>query len=105
MKVICKLPNASESISGVAFKKHGEVMLSEDIGADEAANFAAIPGYEILPDDRDDERGNTHVMTDEEAAAAATDAAKMTADKAAADKKTANDKTAEKPATAVAKKK
>jgi len=49
MKVICKLPNASEFINGVAFKTRGELMLSEDVAPEVAAAFAEIPGYEVLP--------------------------------------------------------
>lgn len=47
-RVICKLPNASEEISGVKFEKHDDGMLSEEIGAEAAARFASIPGYELV---------------------------------------------------------
>lgn len=49
-KVICKLPNASEEISGVKFKAHpdGAGMVSEDISDEQAAHFASIPGYELV---------------------------------------------------------
>lgn len=47
-KVLCTLPNASEEISGVKFVSHANGMLSEDISEEVAADFASIPGYEIV---------------------------------------------------------
>lgn len=47
-KVLCTLPNASELISGVAFVKHANGMLSEDISDEAAAAFLEIPGYELV---------------------------------------------------------
>ena len=47
-KVLCTLPNASEEISGVKFVSHANGMLSEDVTDEVAANFASIPGYEIV---------------------------------------------------------
>ena len=47
-RVICKLPNASGRISGVAFAAHDGAMLSEEIGDEHAAEFCRIPGYELL---------------------------------------------------------
>lgn len=47
-KVLCTLPNASEEISGVKFVSHANGMLSEDISDEVAADFASIPGYEIV---------------------------------------------------------
>lgn len=47
-QVLCKLPNASEEISGVKFSTHAAGMLSEDVSDEVAAGFAAIPGYEIV---------------------------------------------------------
>lgn len=46
-KVLCKLLNASDYISGVKFVTHQDGMLSEEIGADAAAAFLEIPGYEL----------------------------------------------------------
>lgn len=47
-KVLCTLPNASEEISGVKFVAHEKGMLSEDISDEIAADFASIPGYELV---------------------------------------------------------
>lgn len=51
-KVICKLPNASEKISGVNFTQHPDGaefgMVSEEISQDQADVFASIPGYELV---------------------------------------------------------
>lgn len=58
MKVLCKLPNAAEIISGVKFSpvkdEDGKViaMESEDVSDDQAAAFASIPGYELVEDGR-----------------------------------------------------
>lgn len=49
--VLCTLPNASEEISGIAFKatdKPEPGMLAENLSADQAALFKGIPGYSIL---------------------------------------------------------
>jgi hypothetical protein len=45
MQVLCTLKNASESISGVAFRKVDGGMLSEQISAEKAELFLSIPGY------------------------------------------------------------
>ncbi len=45
-KVICKLPNASELISGVKFVSHKDGMISEDISDDVASAFLEVPGFE-----------------------------------------------------------
>lgn len=60
-KVLCTRPNAGTEINGVAFTKHENGMLSEDISAEQAAEFAEIPGYEVVGskpagDDKDAER-------------------------------------------------
>jgi hypothetical protein len=51
-KVICKLPNASEEISGVRFAPHPDGaehgMVSEDISQEQADFFVSIPGYELV---------------------------------------------------------
>lgn len=47
-QVLCTLPNASEEISGVKFVSHAKGMLSEEISDDVAADFASIPGYELV---------------------------------------------------------
>ena len=47
-QVLCKLPNASDLINGVAFESTADGMLSEDVSDDVAAAFAAIPGYSIV---------------------------------------------------------
>lgn len=44
-KVICKLPNASESINGVTFVSTKTGMISEEISDEQAAAFCSIPGY------------------------------------------------------------
>jgi fused signal recognition particle receptor len=49
-KVICTLPNASESISGVAFKAVDGGMMSEDISAEQAAVFCSVQGYKLVPE-------------------------------------------------------
>jgi len=46
MRIICKLPNASEEINGVPFTQVEGGMASEDLDAETAANFLTIPGYE-----------------------------------------------------------
>lgn len=47
-KILCTLPNASEEISGVKFVAHAKGMVSEDVSDEVAADFASIPGYEIV---------------------------------------------------------
>lgn len=47
MRIICKLPNASELISGVKFASHKLGMISEEIADDVAAAFLSIPGYVV----------------------------------------------------------
>jgi hypothetical protein len=44
-KVICTLPNASASISGVAFVPHELGVVSEEIEQDRADAFLRIDGY------------------------------------------------------------
>ncbi|WP_290874280.1 hypothetical protein, partial [Aquabacterium sp.] len=46
-KLLCKLLNASELISGVKFVTHQDGMLSEEVSDEVAATFTEIPGYEI----------------------------------------------------------
>ena len=46
MRVLCRHPNASESINGVAFEPVPGGMLSEPIDATTAAHFLRIPGYD-----------------------------------------------------------
>ncbi len=46
MRVLCKLPNASDRISGVAFEAADGGMLSDDLGDEAAQAFLRIPGYE-----------------------------------------------------------
>jgi hypothetical protein len=48
-KVICTLPNASESINGVKFVADRGQMISEDVADDVAAHFVSIPGYVRVP--------------------------------------------------------
>lgn len=48
-KVICSLPNASESISGVRFSPQENGVISDDVSEDVAAMFLAIPGYTLAP--------------------------------------------------------
>lgn len=47
-KILCTLPNASLYINGVTFVSHAKGVLSEDVTDAVAADFAAIPGYEIV---------------------------------------------------------
>jgi hypothetical protein len=47
-QVLCTLPNASAEISGVKFTEHAKGTLSEDVTDEQAAGFAAIPGYSIV---------------------------------------------------------
>ena len=47
-KVICTLSNASTKINGVTFTADRGQMISDEITDDQAAAFAAIPGYEIV---------------------------------------------------------
>lgn len=47
-RVICTLPNASETINGVAFTLDRGQMVSEEVDEATAANFAAIPGYQLV---------------------------------------------------------
>lgn len=58
-KILCTLPNASEEISGVKFVVHANGMVSEEVSDDVAANFASIPGYEIVgaPAPKGDDQG------------------------------------------------
>lgn len=48
-KVKCTLPNAANEINGVKFVSHASGgMVSEEISEEQAANFAAIPGYALF---------------------------------------------------------
>ena len=47
-RVFCALPNASTLISGIAFSRTRQGMLSEPIAEGVAKNFAKIPGYELV---------------------------------------------------------
>ena len=50
-KVICKLENAADEISGVKFTALEDgARVSEEVSADVAELFASIPGYELLID-------------------------------------------------------
>ena len=69
-RVICKLENASDEISGVAFEQVDGGMLSAEIADDVAARFASIPGYELVKDGQ---------SADEKAAAAAGEADELKA--------------------------
>lgn len=49
-RVRCVLPHASEEINGVKFARAEDgAMVSEEVSAEVADNFASIPGYEKLP--------------------------------------------------------
>ena len=58
-KILCTLPNASEEISGVKFVVHANGMVSEEVSDEVAADFASIPGYEIVgaPAPKGDDQG------------------------------------------------
>lgn len=47
-RILCTLKNASALINGVKFASVPAGMLSEDVREDIAAEFALIPGYEIV---------------------------------------------------------
>lgn len=47
-KVLCTLENASTEISGVKFTRTDVGMLSADIPDELAAEWATIPGYELV---------------------------------------------------------
>lgn len=47
-KILCQLPNASESINGVRFVQVPKGMLSEEVSDETAAYFAAIAGYTLV---------------------------------------------------------
>lgn len=53
-RVICILPNASESISGVTFAPCRGGMLSDEIDDGVAERFARIPGYRLVEDTQQD---------------------------------------------------
>lgn len=61
--VICSLPNASDSINGLAFKDHdkGRKITIEPLAADHphVATFKAIDGYKVVPADNVPRRGRT----------------------------------------------
>lgn len=46
--ILCSLRNASTKINGVEFKPTDAGMLSEEISAEQAEVFAAIPGYSVV---------------------------------------------------------
>ena len=46
--ILCTLRNASARINGVTFKQTEAGMLSEDVTAEQAEVFAAIPGYTVV---------------------------------------------------------
>jgi hypothetical protein len=47
-RVLCTLENASGDISGVKFSPTDVGMLSEEISAELAAEWATIPGFELV---------------------------------------------------------
>lgn len=51
-KIICKLPNASELISGVKFVTHKLGMISEEVEDEVAAEFVKIEGYVLAEVDK-----------------------------------------------------
>ena len=47
-KIICKLPNASLEINGIAFEPHRFGVISkEPLDAEQVAFFTSIQGYEV----------------------------------------------------------
>lgn len=46
--VICKLKHAAAEINGVKFKETENGMVSEEVSAEVAEYFGAIPGYEVV---------------------------------------------------------
>lgn len=47
MKIICTLPNASDSLNGIAFKDHPKGKISvEDVPKEQAEVFLSVPGFE-----------------------------------------------------------
>lgn len=45
MRIICKLPNASELINGVRFFMHEAGMISEQVASEVGDALLAVPGY------------------------------------------------------------
>lgn len=77
-RIICKLPNASTTINGVSFAPAPAGMLSDEISAEAAELFLAIPGYELVRP-----QGKTAEQLAAEAAAAEAAAAEAAAKTAA----------------------
>lgn len=48
-RVLCTLPNASDTINGVRFTADRGQMVSDEISDAQAAAFTAIPGYQLVP--------------------------------------------------------
>lgn len=48
MRVLCTLPNAAETINGIAFTPTDSGMLSDEISDDAARLLASIPGYQLV---------------------------------------------------------
>lgn len=81
-KVICKLPNASDEISGVKFSATEDgFRLSEEISDEAAELFLSVPGYELAVVDPAAEA--VRLAAAAEAAAAAAQAAQEAAQAAA----------------------
>jgi hypothetical protein len=72
-KVICKLPNASTNINGVAFERVGEHVHSVDELSDEQLDhFASIAGFEVV--DTDAEPDSDQSQDQDDSAESAQDA-------------------------------
>lgn len=75
-RVLCTLPNASDSINGIAFEDHPSGKLSAEISTEDAAQFAGINGYELLNEPTPDE---LDALAAEQAQAAADELARLRA--------------------------
>jgi len=52
MKVTCSLPNASENINGIDFKRQEDgSVVAVGVSAGDAENFGLIPGFTVEEDE------------------------------------------------------
>jgi uncharacterized protein YgbK (DUF1537 family) len=73
-KIVCKLPNASTNINGVAFERVGEHVHSVDeLTQEQLEYFASVTGFEVLDTDErlDDAPEAVEAPVDEASAASA----------------------------------
>lgn len=82
-KIMCVLPNASTSISGVTFEQVEGGMLSAAVDDNVAKAFAAIPGYQVFDADNSATKAVAEKAAADELTLAEAKAAKATAKAAA----------------------